>query len=262
MSYFIYVHSTTPSPPIPSPSQGIWDEVLWCVVYFTCGLHLLFSIADMYLWWMLRIRRLLKEIQARDREVKGEHVGVSWSTATSLWLLMPRETTAGIAWRAASIAVSFAGVFSSPFFSALHLLAVIPQSSHLRNVVSAVSLNGQTLLMTFAFGVLIVYLFSITGYLLFHNDYIGEGGMEDPHCVTLLQCFVFTLMHGMRAGGGVGDLINKTPITDTLHHSQRMIFDYLFFVGVIIILLSIVSGIITDSFTELRKRKDDFEDEV
>eukprot|EP01061_Rhynchopus_euleeides_P010284 TRINITY_DN1971_c0_g3_i1.p1 TRINITY_DN1971_c0_g3~~TRINITY_DN1971_c0_g3_i1.p1 ORF type:complete len:2734 (+),score=1123.83 TRINITY_DN1971_c0_g3_i1:1047-8204(+) len=248
--------------PKDEPLEGFWDELLGMIVLVVCVLHVVWSCADVYLWWMLRIRRLLKDIQARDRQRNnGEGVGFSWEVLESLWDSMQRETAAGLMWRITSVLMSLAAVFWSPFFSALHLLAVIPQSSHLRNVVSAVSLNGRTLLMTFAFGVLIVYLFSVTGYIFFYTDYVGEGGLQDPNCVTLLQCFTFTLMNGMRSGGGVGDIINKTPLGNSVHHTQRMVFDYLFFVGVIIILLSIVSGIITDSFTELRKRKDDFEEE-
>ena len=247
----------TPHTPATHPSHPqYWGGLLETLVSLMCMLHVAFSMSDVYLWWTLRIRRILHEV-CRSGDTK-----MNFELLKRVVQAFPRETTVGLAWRVLSIVVSLAGVFWSPFFSALHLLAVIPQSSHLRNVVSAVSLNGRTLLMTFAFGVLVVYHFSVLGYIMFHQDYVGDGGLGEPNCVTLLQCFTFTLMSGMRAGGGVGDIIAGTPLKESAHYSQRMVFDYLFFLGVIIILLSIVSGIITDSFTELRKRKDDFEDEV
>eukprot|EP01064_Diplonema_japonicum_P011696 TRINITY_DN19132_c0_g1_i1.p1 TRINITY_DN19132_c0_g1~~TRINITY_DN19132_c0_g1_i1.p1 ORF type:complete len:2902 (+),score=722.22 TRINITY_DN19132_c0_g1_i1:105-8810(+) len=248
--------------PKSAPMEGMWDDILSMLVISMCVLHLLISLADVYLWWTLRLKRLLKDVQGREKDGKREGERITWGTLKTVWQILPRETSLGLCWRFVLLLVSMAAVVTSPFFSALHLLAVIPQSSHLRNVVSAVSLNGQTLLMTFAFGVLIVYLFSVLGYMLFVNDFVGEESLENPNCVTLLQCFTFTLMNGMRSGGGVGDIISRTPLKDGIHHTQRMVFDYLFFIGVIVILLSIVSGIITDSFTELRKTKDDFEEEI
>eukprot|EP01060_Flectonema_neradi_P032160 TRINITY_DN5067_c0_g1_i12.p1 TRINITY_DN5067_c0_g1~~TRINITY_DN5067_c0_g1_i12.p1 ORF type:complete len:2009 (+),score=330.55 TRINITY_DN5067_c0_g1_i12:2479-8505(+) len=243
------------------PLEGMWDEFLVAVVISMCYLHVVISLSDVYLMWNLRLRRILREVNQKAINERQPELSL-YAQIRLARDVTPKALSLGFAWRVFSVLVSFASVLHTPFYSALHLLAIIPQSSHLRNVVSAVSLNGQTLLMTFAFGVLVVYLFALLGYTAFHSDFVGDGGMDNPNCLTLLQCFTFTLMNGMRSGGGVGDILSLTPLEDGIHHTQRMVFDYFFFIGVIVILLSIVSGIITDSFTELRKRKDDFEDEI
>eukprot|EP01063_Lacrimia_lanifica_P041232 TRINITY_DN9571_c0_g2_i1.p1 TRINITY_DN9571_c0_g2~~TRINITY_DN9571_c0_g2_i1.p1 ORF type:complete len:2499 (+),score=932.45 TRINITY_DN9571_c0_g2_i1:909-7499(+) len=259
--------------------QGtLWDDLIQWIILVSCMVNLVFSGADIYFWWKMRLRRvyveLMKKKKARDADrpppkaskaffgLRNSWAVKAWQHAYGLYAHVPRGVMMGLYWRTALVVISLAALFYSPFFTALHLLSVIPQSSHLRNVVSAVSLNGQTLLMTFAFGVLVIYLFSIVGYIAFYQDFIGDAGLEKPNCVTLLQCFTFTLMNGMRSGGGVGDILSVTPLLEGAHHTERLIFDYFFFVGVTVILLGIVSGIITDSFTELRKRKDDFEEEM
>lgn len=58
--------------------------------------------------------------------------------------------------------------------------------------------------------------------------------------VCALQCFVFHLYKGVRAGGGIGDEI-ESPDGDE-YEVYRIIFDITFFLFVIIILLAIIQG--------------------
>ncbi|KAL5966719.1 Ryanodine receptor 3, partial [Taenia solium] len=55
-----------------------------------------------------------------------------------------------------------------------------------------------------------------------------------------LQCFVFHLHMGLRAGGGVGDEIE--PPDKDAHEALRILFDMSFFFLVIITLLAIIQG--------------------
>lgn len=56
----------------------------------------------------------------------------------------------------------------------------------------------------------------------------------------LLQCFVFHLYQGVRAGGGIGDVID--PPDGDLYEVYRILFDISFFFFVIVILLAIIQG--------------------
>ena len=56
----------------------------------------------------------------------------------------------------------------------------------------------------------------------------------------MLQCFVFHLYKGVRAGGGIGDEI-ESPDGDP-NEVYRILFDISFFFFVIIILLAIIQG--------------------
>ena len=83
-----------------------------------------------------------------------------------------------------------------------------------------------------------------------------------------IQCFLFHLHAGLRAGGGIGDEIAGADGDD--YEMYRIVFDVTFFFFVIVILLAIVQGciccesnvrllslfigLIIDSFGELRDK--------
>ncbi len=54
----------------------------------------------------------------------------------------------------------------------------------------------------------------------------------------MLECYIFHLHSGLRAGGGIGDEI-ESPV-GTPFESYRILFDLTFFFFVIVILLAIV----------------------
>jgi len=57
-------------------------------------------------------------------------------------------------------------------------------------------------------------------------------------------------------GGGIGEGLGKPPADDE-KYEIRIVFDVLFFMIVIIILLSIAFGTIIDAFAQLRDHKND-----
>ena len=57
-------------------------------------------------------------------------------------------------------------------------------------------------------------------------------------------------------GGGIGEGLGKPPADDA-KYELRILFDVLFFMIVIIILLSIAFGTIIDAFAQLRDQKND-----
>lgn len=61
-----------------------------------------------------------------------------------------------------------------------------------------------------------------------------------PRTVSPLQCYMFHMYVGVRAGGGIGDEI-EDPAGDE-YEIYRIIFDITFFFFVIIILLAIIQG--------------------
>jgi hypothetical protein len=87
--------------------------------------------------------------------------------------------------------------------------------------------------------------------------YSGDFNAEDKYyCDTFSSCFFTILNSGVRAGGGIGDILNnytKLQVYDVI----RIIFDLSFFVIVIIVLLNIIFGIIIDTFAELRDQRNE-----
>jgi hypothetical protein len=120
----------------------------------------------------------------------------------------------------------------------------------------AVTQNKRQLGLTVLLGLIIVYLFGVVGFLSFSEFY--DNGTA---CDTLLSCVTYTLYYGVRAGGGVGDALDSPDKNNSLY-SWRHVFDLLFFIIVIIILLNIIFGIIIDTFGELRDKRKKIEEDV
>lgn len=189
------------------------------------------------------------------------------------------------------------GVFVHEFFYSLLLFDLVYREETLLNVIKSVTRNGRSIILTAVLALILVYLFSIVGYLFFKDDFILEvdrlpnettfpetgssmarellypevcqlesGGNctqeevseeeeEKEHtCETLLMCIVTVLSHGLRSGGGVGDVLRKPSKEEPLF-AARVIYDLLFFFMVIIIVLNLIFGVIIDTFADLRSEK-------
>uniref|UniRef100_A0A670JDL8 Inositol 1,4,5-trisphosphate receptor n=1 Tax=Podarcis muralis TaxID=64176 RepID=A0A670JDL8_PODMU len=188
------------------------------------------------------------------------------------------------------------GLFVHEFFYSLLLFDLVYREETLLNVIKSVTRNGRSIILTAVLALILVYLFSIVGYLFFKDDFIlevdklpnetlspgsyqnhlkplppppnvfypckctklfsEEAEEEDKEhtCETLLMCIVTVLSHGLRSGGGVGDVLRKPSKEEPLF-AARVIYDLLFFFMVIIIVLNLIFGVIIDTFADLRSEK-------
>jgi len=151
------------------------------------------------------------------------------------------------------------GIVWSPLFFGIHLLSVIQQSALLRSVVRAVTLNGWSLLLTAVLGMIIVYLFTLVAFVLFRDDFVDNSGAR--YCENLVECFIFSINNGIRAGGGLGELLAPRRWGQPLY-APRVVFDSMYFVVVVVCLLNIVFGIIIDTFAELRDARQKIEEDT
>uniref|UniRef100_A0A8D0AS33 Inositol 1,4,5-trisphosphate receptor n=1 Tax=Sander lucioperca TaxID=283035 RepID=A0A8D0AS33_SANLU len=183
------------------------------------------------------------------------------------------------------------GVFVHVFFYSLLLFDLVYREETLLNVIKSVTRNGRSIVLTAVLALILVYLFSIVGYIFFKDDFILEVDLPftfdvtGPHvtstcvlfpqprhknckiiwpiinsydmertCDSLLMCIVTVLSHGLRSGGGVGDVLRKPSKEEPLF-AARVIYDLLFFFMVIIIVLNLIFGVIIDTFADLRSEK-------
>uniref|UniRef100_A0A3Q2TMC2 Inositol 1,4,5-trisphosphate receptor n=1 Tax=Fundulus heteroclitus TaxID=8078 RepID=A0A3Q2TMC2_FUNHE len=180
------------------------------------------------------------------------------------------------------------GVFVHVFFYSLLLFDLVYREETLLNVIKSVTRNGRSIVLTAVLALILVYLFSIVGYIFFKDDFLlavdripnktlelFSGGVcqkesgencsteavmdvviEDKErtCDSLLMCIVTVLSHGLRSGGGVGDVLRKPSKEEPLF-AARVIYDLLFFFMVIIIVLNLIFGVIIDTFADLRSEK-------
>uniref|UniRef100_A0A8D2PWM3 Inositol 1,4,5-trisphosphate receptor n=1 Tax=Zosterops lateralis melanops TaxID=1220523 RepID=A0A8D2PWM3_ZOSLA len=188
------------------------------------------------------------------------------------------------------------GLFVHEFFYSLLLFDLVYREETLLNVIKSVTRNGRSIILTAVLALILVYLFSIVGYLFFKDDFILEVDklpnetllpgrykqlipvglcwrnnycccwalvpqeedleliLAEHTCETLLMCIVTVLSHGLRSGGGVGDVLRKPSKEEPLF-AARVIYDLLFFFMVIIIVLNLIFGVIIDTFADLRSEK-------
>ncbi|XP_069880061.1 inositol 1,4,5-trisphosphate-gated calcium channel ITPR3 isoform X1 [Dipodomys merriami] len=201
------------------------------------------------------------------------------------------------------ILTSVLGLFAHELFYSILLFDLIYREETLFNVIKSVTRNGRSILLTALLALILVYLFSIVGFLFLKDDFILEvdrlpgnhsrasplgmphgaatfvgtcsgdkmecvSGVAVPEvleedeeldsteraCDTLLMCIVTVMNHGLRNGGGVGDILRK-PSKDESLFPARVVYDLLFFFIVIIIVLNLIFGVIIDTFADLRSEK-------
>ncbi|XP_035380493.1 inositol 1,4,5-trisphosphate receptor type 1 isoform X1 [Electrophorus electricus] len=184
------------------------------------------------------------------------------------------------------------GLCGHVFFYSLLLFDLVNREETLLNVIKSVTRNGRSIVLTAVLGLILVYLFSIVGYIFFKNDFIlevdrisnstleegvnlasgflsegtcsvengtclsagAEEGDFEKACESLWMCMITVLSHGLRSGGGVGDVLRKPSKEEPLF-AARVIYDLLFFFLVIIIVLNLIFGVIIDTFADLRSEK-------
>ncbi|XP_076363094.1 inositol 1,4,5,-trisphosphate receptor isoform X2 [Tachypleus tridentatus] len=66
------------------------------------------------------------------------------------------------------------GLCMHPFFYSVLLLDVVYQEETLLNVIKSVTRNGRSIILTAILALILVYLFSIIGYLFFRDDFLME----------------------------------------------------------------------------------------
>jgi len=141
------------------------------------------------------------------------------------------------------------------YFFAFHLLDMVEQNLQLKNVLKAVTLNASSIILTFVFALVVLYIYAIFGFLSFRNFFNPDNGF---YCENLFLCWVTFVHYAIRSGGGVGDMMNPVLFNQT-EYVGRIFYDITFFALVIICLLNIIFGVIIDTFGELRDQKTDTE---
>lgn len=142
-----------------------------------------------------------------------------------------------------------------PLLSPVLLLTIIERKVEVQNVLKAVTQNKKQLALSGLLGVIIMYVFSVFAFLYFASFY--ENG-ENLNCSTVLECLLTTINMGLR--GGLSDAMGNPETKDV--YWMRYTFDILFHLIIIILLMSVLFGIIIDTFGKLRDERTDLYDKI
>lgn len=134
--------------------------------------------------------------------------------------------------------VCLIGFFYRSYSYSVLLMDLVHREETLYNVIRSVTRNGRSIILTAMFAAILVYLFSIVGYLFFNDQCIVEiehvtryttlvnqtidnvvypiykemeeiDTVEENHCETLLMSIITTFDQGLRNGGGIGDFLKR-----------------------------------------------------
>lgn len=149
---------------------------------------------------------------------------------------------------------SFLGCFASPFFFASHVLEFF-NAEAARSLLSAVTKNLSKLAQAFLIILAVVYVWAAVGFRLFQEKH-AEG-----KCTTFLNC-VISYLDGGLAGSGIHDILEFDKPTSLWDRGQVLqwflqIFAMFFLIIYVQVLLAIFSGIIIDSFGEIRDKSNE-----
>jgi len=77
-----------------------------------------------------------------------------------------------------------------------------------------------------------------------------------------LECAVTYFNLGVRAGGGIGDLLNEKAIRNPQIYWVRWITDMIFYITVILLLMNMINGVIVSTFSQIREESNDKEEDI
>ena len=145
----------------------------------------------------------------------------------------------------------------TPFVFCLHLLDLCLRHPVLNNVLTVVSQNLTQLLVTLGLGFVLIYIYTVFGFLFFNNQYSITG---QEGCENLLTCYMLHLDYGLRDAPTFdmpgASVYTKIYQQGTLWSYAPWLFSFSYNLAIILILVAIISGIIIDSFGAMRESMD------
>lgn len=142
---------------------------------------------------------------------------------------------------------SLFGLFYSQTIFLCYILFYFMENDTLSNVFNAIVYNLTQLLSVGLLGVVFVYVFCLVFYETYAMEMMKEAGPDA--CYSILGCILDLYVSGT-IGGSVD---NFKPI--------RFVTDLIYFIFFGLLFGNIVSGIMIDTFAELRTKRDEMYDD-
>ncbi|CRK96560.1 CLUMA_CG009888, isoform A [Clunio marinus] len=228
--------------------------------------------------------------------MKGVHIvsimGNHGTLEKHLWKIL---TDAELLYHFGYMTFCVFGMLLHPFFFSVLLFDVVYREETLLNVIRSVTRNGRSIILTAVLALILVYMFSIIGYILFRDDFLvpvdeelivscdskSEGlrstlisamnrnyceqkfleskeqseSAEKERACDSLLMCIVTTLNQGLRNGGGIGDILRAPSSKEPLFMGRVLYDLLFFFIVIIIVLNLIFGVIIDTFADLRSEK-------
>ena len=154
--------------------------------------------------------------------------------------------------------MDFLGLLSDKFkfLYSLQLLSVMKFVETIKIIVMAFQTQILKLFSILGFLLIFIFFYANISYRFLQGEFNIEieGGEEDNVCSSLLECTITYFNHGVRSGGGIGDILAEVPYESGALYWFRFLNDFLFFILAILILLNMIFGVIVSIFSEIREK--------
>ncbi|CAM9755374.1 unnamed protein product [Ectocarpus sp. 4 AP-2014] len=182
-------------------------------------------------------------------------------------------------WNVLYVLVSLVGFILSLRFEfkgrsacyAFCLLDVSVRYRAMHRVLRAVSQNSAMLWQTAMLVVVVLFIFAAVGTAWFEEDFalasaaeaVGDDDSAQSFsgCSTLGECSITLFQYALRGDLGTY-LLLMTDQDEPGHRVRRFLYDVAYWVLVPLLLLNMVSGVILDSFAQLRDEEAALKDEL
>ena len=168
------------------------------------------------------------------------------------------------------IITSLFGLFLkyNAFLFALQLLTIIKFIDIIREILSAFKLKLFELMEAIEVLAIIIYFVANFEFFFLIDEFnIEVGDKIENFCQNLLECTINIFNHGVRAGGvraggGIGDLLEAKNYSDKYLYFLRFFCDLIFYIVVMLLSLNIISSIIVNTFSQIREDSNQKEEDM
>eukprot|EP00465_Bigelowiella_longifila_P013372 CAMPEP_0185274528 /NCGR_PEP_ID=MMETSP1359-20130426/52054_1 /TAXON_ID=552665 /ORGANISM="Bigelowiella longifila, Strain CCMP242" /LENGTH=260 /DNA_ID=CAMNT_0027867543 /DNA_START=69 /DNA_END=851 /DNA_ORIENTATION=+ len=142
----------------------------------------------------------------------------------------------------------------SPLWAAFHMVDIVQYVQSLRAIVYVIKEHKFRILATIVLGLIIVYMYTVIVFVFFRNKILFNKDDDTAYnCGSLFDCVQKAIDLGFRNT----PTFEKDPVM-----IATPLFDLSFFLIVNTILVAIITGIIIDTFAEMRAARDAIQEEA
>ena len=175
----------------------------------------------------------------------------------------------GFIYQSVIMTIIILGYTWTPFVYGLLFFIILNKDAELMGAMDAVIKPIGDILKVLMLTIIFMYVFTVIGFVFFHDQFNDGDKKEDNMCNSLLQCLIFTIYHGIISNeiwfdAAPGELW-PTKRYDVQHNEEnqnawvffiRSLLDILFFLLVGVTLIGgVLFGIILDKYAELRENR-------
>jgi len=145
------------------------------------------------------------------------------------------------------------------FFFAFQIVEITQKYPVLMKIIMSFWLPIDIIILTYISFMVVNYGFTLLAYTFIYEDYAG-------FCDTTFVCFVANLDRAFKFDGGIGGGLSPPPLpTDQsaqLKFYGRLLYDNSYNIILMIVMISIISGIIIDKFCDMREEQIEQEKDI